>query len=506
MPVAERYRTFTISKRGAGTRTIESPCLQIKLLQQALLHRLEEIYAPRVSVHAFTFGRSIVTNAKRHVGCRWLLNVDLQDFFSSIHIGRIIGLFKAWPFNCENEAGVTLAQICTFNGRLPQGGPTSPIISNMICFKMDREILALAKTHRCTYTRYADDITISTRLPELSPAIGTQNGGEIIVGNELGAIITSARFQINAAKLRLQHRSHRLVVTGLKVNRFPNVRRQLISQIRAMLHAWKKFGVQAADAEFAAKYNRRSRSPFAPAPAFRNVLLGKLLFLGQVRGFSDKRFTEFATQLYELDPTLLPKSPTYAVSQIARSAACVLTNDDESRTATGFFLSGVGLVTCHHVAEWATKAFYPDSLSDRYPITVLESKPDADLAICKTDLPARYELSPSFVDIRNGSGVFLHGFPQYNPGFTGQFQQGEVTGRRQLFGHTRYIVSMRIVAGNSGGPLLNAFGKVVGVAATGDVDQEKGYSPTDYGAIPIRYLNDFALLRPQKAESKTATS
>lgn len=494
MPPAERYRAFTISKRGGGIRTIEAPCLQVKLLQRALLYRLEGVYRPRVSVHGFTFGRSIVTNARRHVGCRWLLNVDLQDFFPSIHIGRIVGLFRAWPFNCENEAAVTLAQICAFNGRLPQGGPTSPIISNMICFKMDRELLALAKAHRCTYTRYADDISISTRMPELSPTIVNQNSHEMVLGSELSAILASARFQINATKVRLQHRSHRLVVTGLKVNRFPNVRRQLISQIRAMLHAWKKFGVQAADAEFAAKYNRRSRSPFAPRPAFRNVLLGKLLFLGQVRGFSDKRFTEFASQLYELDPTLLPKSPTYSVAQIARSATCVLTNDDETKTATGFFLSGVGLITCHHVAEWATRAFYPDSFSDRYSITVLASKPEADLSICKTDLPPRYELSPNFIDMRNGSGVFLHGFPQYNPGFMGQFQQGQITGRRQLFGHTRYIVSMRIVAGNSGGPLLNAFGSVVGVAATGDVDQAKGYSPSDYGAIPIRYINELASL------------
>src|SRR5205814_1858710 len=70
MSPAERYRTFPIAKRGGGTRTIESPCLQIKLLQQALLHRLEEVYVPRVPVHGFTVRRSIVTNARRHVGCR----------------------------------------------------------------------------------------------------------------------------------------------------------------------------------------------------------------------------------------------------------------------------------------------------------------------------------------------------------------------------------------------------------------------------------------------------
>jgi S1-C subfamily serine protease len=223
-----------------------------------------------------------------------------------------------------------------------------------------------------------------------------------------------------------------------------------------------------------------------------------------LRGFSDKRFTEFAMQLYDLDPTLLPKSPTYSVSQVARAATCVLTNDDESKTATGFFLRDIGLITCHHVAEWATQAFYPDNFSERFSVAVVESKPDADLAICKTTLPPRYELAPYFPDLRNNTGVFLHGFPQYNPGFPGQFQQGQITGRRQIFGCTRYIVSMRIVAGNSGGPLLNAFGLAVGVAVTGDVDQKKGYSPADYGAIPIRYLRDFVVLRSPKLETEAS--
>src|SRR5205823_9973041 len=105
-------------------------------------------------------------------------------------------------------AAITLAQLCTYNGRLPQGAPTSPILSNMICFKMDREILALARAHRCTYTRYADDITISTRLPELPLAIAVHNAGGVTIGSELRAIINSARFQINEGKVRLQHRSH----------------------------------------------------------------------------------------------------------------------------------------------------------------------------------------------------------------------------------------------------------------------------------------------------------
>ena len=185
---------------------------------------------------------------------------------------------------------------------------------------------------------------------------------------------------------------------------------------------------------------------------FASVPLSKLLFLGQVRGFSDKRFTDFASQLYDLDPTLLPKSPAYAVSQIARLATCVLTDDDESNTGTGFFLAGVGLITCHHVAKWATRAFYPDAAAVVHSVTCEESREDFDLAICRTSLPARYELRPRFSDLHAGTGVFLNGFPIYNPGFRGLFQPGQIVGKRQMHGHTRYIVSMRIVGGNSGGP------------------------------------------------------
>ena len=216
MPLSDRYRSFTIAKRGGGVRTIEAPCARIKGIQQTLLRELEQVYTPRPPVHAFTFDRSIVTNARRHVGCRWLLNVDLQDFFPTIHLGRVIGLFKAWPFQCGSEAATTLAQLCTFNARLPQGAPTSPIISNMICYKMDREILALAKAHRCVYTRYADDISISTRKEQMPAAFVTATSGAVVLGGEFISLIDAAKFRINTSKVRLQHRSGRLVVTGGK--------------------------------------------------------------------------------------------------------------------------------------------------------------------------------------------------------------------------------------------------------------------------------------------------
>lgn len=360
----------------------------------------------------------------------------------------------------------------------------------MICYKLDRELTQLCKENRCVYTRYADDITFSTRYVSLPVAVARPTEDGVIIGDSVTSIISSASFAINPNKVRLQSRSQRMVVTGLKVNRFPNVSRRLISQVRAMLHAWKKFGIKQAQLEFERKYNTKTRSPFSGVPAFRNVLLGRLLFIGQVRGFSDRTFAALAAELYERDPSLLPKAPSYAAKQKARGATCVLTNDDESKTGTGFFLARVGLVTCHHVAEWATKAFYPDALLEHHPVRMIHGKGASDLAICETPLRPRYELAPSYNDIPNDTGVFLHGFPQYNPGFLGQFQSGQINGRRNVFGYTRYLVSMRIVGGNSGGPLLNSKGEAIGVAVTGDVEQAAGYSPSDYGVIPIRFLTE----------------
>lgn len=244
MPKGDLYRTFAIRKRGGGPREIHSPCLRLKKIQGTLLRVLEQIYTPKPPVQGFTFDRSIVTNARRHIGARWLLNVDLHDFFPSIHVGRIIGLFQAWPFLADTEAATVLAQICTYQGKLPQGAPTSPIISNMVCFKMDGELLSLAKAHRCVYTRYADDITFSTRLHEIPLEVVESVGPPVVIGQKLLAILEKARFQINPEKVCVQGKTRRMVVTGLKINRFPNVRKSLISQVRAMLHAWEKFGIE----------------------------------------------------------------------------------------------------------------------------------------------------------------------------------------------------------------------------------------------------------------------
>lgn len=158
------YRGFLLKKRSGGNRLIEEPRKKVKLLQLKALEFFSK-FAPKVRpcVHGFVKDRGILTNAKAHWERRptFVLNLDLKDFFPSITFFRVRGLLMSSPFSFSYEIATVFAHLCTYAGKLPQGAPTSPYISNLICRSMDRDLMALASRHRCTYTRYADDMTFS---------------------------------------------------------------------------------------------------------------------------------------------------------------------------------------------------------------------------------------------------------------------------------------------------------------------------------------------------------
>jgi RNA-directed DNA polymerase len=165
-PEDKKYTVFEIPKKSRGTRTVTSPNRALKFIQRRLATILQNVYTTKPVVYGFVEGKNIVDNARRHKKKTWVLNIDIENFFPSINFGRVRGMFMWKPYNLPEPVATVLAQICCFNNQLPQGAPTSPIISNMICAKMDSELQDLAWSTRCFYTRYADDITFSTTLPE----------------------------------------------------------------------------------------------------------------------------------------------------------------------------------------------------------------------------------------------------------------------------------------------------------------------------------------------------
>lgn len=308
---SKKYTIFYIPKKSGAYREITAPATALKIIQHKLNQVLQCVYQPKPSVHSFVPSRSIVSNAEMHCGKEWVFNIDLKDFFPSINFGRVQGMFKAIPYERNQTVATVLAQICCFGNALPQGAPTSPIVSNMICAKMDAQLQRLAKKHRCFYTRYADDITFSTSLRVFPYALArVDSTGQVEVGDELLQIIQENGFEINSSKVRLQRKNRRQEVTGLTTNEKPNVKRRFVRQIRAMLYAWDHFGLDAAEQEFLAHYDKKHRSPVKGPPSFKKVVKGKIEFLGMVRGKDDPIYLRFLAQLRGLAPELV-QEPIY---------------------------------------------------------------------------------------------------------------------------------------------------------------------------------------------------
>ena len=312
VPEGKKYKTFEIPKSLGGTRTISAPITTIKIIQKKLNQVLQCIYRPRNVVHSYRHDRNIITNAEQHLQRTLILNIDLKDFFPSIHIGRVIGLFKHRPYNCTEVVAKTLAQLCCFRGILPQGAPTSPILSNMICVTMDKEIEQVARKYDCVYTRYADDISLSTLENYFPDAIVKYNqDGQLEVGEELQRIISTNSFEINREKVRIRNTNERQLVTGLVTNEFPNVRREYVRKIRAMLHALEKFGLENAQKEYHSKYfNLSLRNPSRELPSFTRVVKGKIDYLGMVRGKDNPIYINFMQKLRGLVPGIIKEEET----------------------------------------------------------------------------------------------------------------------------------------------------------------------------------------------------
>ena len=311
-PRDKAYAKFEIKKKSGGVRIISAPITPIKIIQSKLNQVLQTVYEPRLSIHGFTLERSIVTNAQLHIKQRYILNIDIQDFFPSINFGRVRGLFLSRPYSCTSEVATVLAQICCFENQLPQGSPSSPIISNMICAKLDSQLQRLAKANRCMYSRYADDITFSTSRTRFPIQIAKyllddDYNNRIILSRELVEVVEGNGFLINDTKVRLQSKYVRQEVTGIIVNEKLNVKRKYIRQIRAMLHAWEKYGLEKAEKEFWRKYDQSHRRSKHPVP-FKEVVRGKIEFIGHVRGKGDYLYLKMILWLSRLDPQLISEA------------------------------------------------------------------------------------------------------------------------------------------------------------------------------------------------------
>ena len=288
-----RYRQFQIKKKTGGFRQITAPRYHSFSLILTYLNKiLKAIYTPSDYAMGFTEGKSVVTNANVHKGQKYIFNIDLKDFFPSIEQPRVWKRLQLKPFNFSIPIASVIAGLCSMqeiremeDGTkkevyiLPQGAPTSPIITNMICDKLDHRLAGLAKRFNLHYTRYADDITFSSMHDVYS------KNGEF--RKELERIINDQGFTINEKKTRLQKIGDRQEVTGIIVSEKLNVTQKYVRDIRNILYMWDRYGYGVAYSKFFPMYKAEKGHVKKGNPDLINVIDGKLLYLKMVKGEED---------------------------------------------------------------------------------------------------------------------------------------------------------------------------------------------------------------------------
>ena len=285
------YRTFRIPRRNGRTRQIDAPTPTLKYIQRLIHESLTRVYGPHPAVHGFRSNRSIVTNARNHIGSRYVLNIDLADFFPSITRKRIYGRLVAEPYTFHSKVANLIAALSTnIYSRLPQGSPSSPILANIVAAELDADLAELCGSLGSWYTRYADDITISTSRGELSPQLArypnARGTGQVVLGDRLVDVIEGHGFQINDRKSRLQSYWTRQLCTGLVINSdHISPPRSYIRRLRSLVDHWQRNGWQDAAQVLS---SREYRPQFANRQSLMNHVSGRIGYLKMVRGQDDQ--------------------------------------------------------------------------------------------------------------------------------------------------------------------------------------------------------------------------
>ena len=203
--VSGHYQEFWMRKRSGGYRMISAPDKDLQAIQSTIYSRiLSSVTIVHPAAVGFRCGRSVVDNAAPHLGKRYVLKMDIHDFFGSIRSPRVRQTFKkiGYPENVSKVLGA----LCCLHRHLPQGAPTSPALSNIVGYEMDRKLAALAAEYGLTYTRYADDLTFS----------GDVFPKEQIIP-QVKRIIRDEKFEPNHKKTHFMNQSSRKIITGVSV-------------------------------------------------------------------------------------------------------------------------------------------------------------------------------------------------------------------------------------------------------------------------------------------------
>ncbi|MGJ4748147.1 reverse transcriptase domain-containing protein [Leptospira sp. SA-E8] len=482
VPNELKYTQHKIHKFDGEYREISIPNAILKNIQKNISLILESYYKPGGPVHGFVKERSILTNASQHLNSKWVLSLDIKDFFGSINYGRVYGILQKPPFDFDQKLSALVSQLLILDNKLPQGSPASPIISNIICAKMDRDFITFCKNRRLFYTRYADDITFSSQTRRFMLA---DKSLDFEILNHIKEIVRNNGFEINENKISYSYGKNGALITGLRVTDKVDVPRSNIRRLRSIIDKIRTLGYAGAEEEYISKYKNRNRI-YSEESKLINYINGQLSFIHMIRGPFDEVYKNY----FEKFKTILPVELKAPSPKSLWDYIYIMESENEAIQGTAFQIADLGIISCAHTYAEDSKVFYRKKFNPKYKLKKIKYDKDIDLAIFKR---YRHPIAEGF--LRNdkyaykiGSKLRLLGFPNYRLGDTGIDMPIVITGSRMVSGVERILVNTGIVAGNSGGPILDGNGHVVGVAVTGAENHGELDSTENHSFIPIKYL------------------
>lgn len=304
-----RYKTFSIKKKTGGERQINSPADGLRSILRVLNVIFQCCSTPHESANGFVLNKSIVTNAKRHLNKHYVYNIDLKDFFHSFDRNRVKMALMREPFSLNGDkepVAFIIASLCThpllidesLKVVLPQGSPTSPTLTNLLCLNLDRRLNGLAKKIGADYSRYADDITFSSHRNVFN--------SETFIKELKRIIEVDQDLRINDKKTRLQKFGFRQEVTGLTVNEKVNVQKRYVKQVRMWIYYWEKYGYSKAQQIFIKDYTKDKGHVKNLNSQLSNVISGKLDFLRMVKGEGDSTYSSLNSRFFKLKESNCP--------------------------------------------------------------------------------------------------------------------------------------------------------------------------------------------------------
>lgn len=278
------YRPVQIPKKGGGVRQLFVPeprlgHIQDKIYRHILIHLPVSSYAT-----AYRKGGTLRDNAAPHVGRRYVLKLDVADFFGSVRFDQVLAVLSRIP-GLSRQTAWLLSSLCCLEGVLPQGAPTSPALSNLVLRHMDHTLGCWCQAQGIVYTRYCDDLTFSADCP-LEEA-----------WEKAGDLLRDMGFSLNEKKIRFLTRATRQQVTGLTVNEKVSVPNDYKRALRQELHYALRYGL--SDAILAGKRTAFLREGQPEPERYRAHLLGRVQYVLQIEP-ENKWFQEAKMQLYEI--------------------------------------------------------------------------------------------------------------------------------------------------------------------------------------------------------------